>query len=128
MFKKNLVLVALTSAMIIALLGRVIAAHHETDKPSEISKLAYQTIKSMNMKQAWVDILPDMVDLMPASMFQTMESQGTPAELIKKLENGDALEPGIVGGETLWAYFCRKLARAEKTGDPRLATEPVLIV
>ena len=39
------------------------------------------------MKQAWVDILPDMVDLMPASMFQTMESQGTPAELIKKLEN-----------------------------------------
>ena len=87
MFKKNLMLVALTSAMIIALLGRVIAAHHDIDKPSETSKLAYQTIKSMNMKQAWVDILPDMVDLIPASMFQTMESQGAPAELVKKLEN-----------------------------------------
>lgn len=50
------------------------------------------------------------------------------SDLIKKLESGDALEPGIVGGKTLWAYFCRKLARAEKTGDPRLATEPVLII
>jgi len=48
-------------------------------------------------------------------------------ELLKKLDSGAALDPSIIGGKTLWAYFCRKLARAEKNGDPRLATEPVPI-
>jgi L-fuculose-phosphate aldolase len=48
-------------------------------------------------------------------------------ELLKKLDSGAALDPAIIGGKTLWAYYCRKLARAEKSGDPRLATEPVPI-
>lgn len=47
--------------------------------------------------------------------------------LLKKLDSGTALDPSIVGGKTQWAYLCRKLARAEKMGDPRLATEPVPI-
>ena len=37
------------------------------------------------------------------------------------------LDTAIIGGKTLWAYFCRKLARAERAGDPRFATEPVPI-
>ena len=49
------------------------------------------------------------------------------AELLKKLDSGAALDPSIIGGKTQWAYLCRKLARAEKAGDPRLATEPVPI-
>ncbi len=49
------------------------------------------------------------------------------AKLLKKLDVGAALDPSIIGGKTQWAYFCRKLARAEKSGDPRLATEPVPI-
>ncbi len=48
-------------------------------------------------------------------------------ELLKKLDSGAALDPAIIGGKTLWAYYCRKLARAEKSGDPALATEPVPI-
>jgi len=48
-------------------------------------------------------------------------------ELLQKLEDGNALDPSIVGGKTQWRYLCRKLARAEKAGDPRLATEPILI-
>ncbi|MDA0652994.1 MAG: class II aldolase/adducin family protein [Proteobacteria bacterium] len=47
--------------------------------------------------------------------------------LLKKLDSGTALDPSIIGGKTQWAYYCRKLARAEKSGDPRLATEPVPI-
>jgi len=50
------------------------------------------------------------------------------AALLKKMESGAALNPTIVGGKSQWAYLCRKLARAEKAGDPRLATEPVPIV
>lgn len=46
-------------------------------------------------------------------------------ELLKKLDTGANLDPRIIGGKTQWAYLCRKLARAEKAGDPRLATEPV---
>ena len=49
------------------------------------------------------------------------------AELLKKLDSGAVLDPSIIGGKTQWAYLCRKLARAEKAGDPRLATEPVPI-
>ena len=49
------------------------------------------------------------------------------AELLKKLDSGAALDPSIIGGKTQWAYYCRKLARAEKAGDPRLAIEPVPI-
>ena len=48
-------------------------------------------------------------------------------DLLKKLDSGAALDPAIIGGKTLWAYYCRKLARAEKIGDPALATEPVPI-
>ncbi|MDC0033285.1 class II aldolase/adducin family protein [Alphaproteobacteria bacterium] len=48
-------------------------------------------------------------------------------DLLKKLNTGAALDPRIIGGKTQWAYFCRKLARAEKNGDPRLAIEPVPI-
>ena len=48
-------------------------------------------------------------------------------ELLKKLDSGAALDPAVIGGKTLWAYYCRKLARAEKSGDPRLAVEPVPI-
>ena len=48
-------------------------------------------------------------------------------DLLKKLDSGAALDPKIIGGKTQWAYYCRKLARAEKQGDPRLATEPVPI-
>lgn len=48
-------------------------------------------------------------------------------DLLKKLDTGAALDPRIIGGKTQWAYFCRKLARAEKAGDPRLAVEPVPI-
>jgi len=48
-------------------------------------------------------------------------------ELLKKLDSGAALNPAVIGGKTLWAYYCRKLARAEKSGDPRLAVEPVPI-
>ena len=48
-------------------------------------------------------------------------------DLLKKLDSGAALDPKIIGGKTQWAYYCRKLARAEKQGDPRLATEPVTI-
>lgn len=53
----------------------------------------------------------------------------TPQEdaLFGKLDSGAALDPSIIGGKTQWAYYCRKLARAEKSGDPRLATEPVPI-
>ncbi len=47
--------------------------------------------------------------------------------LLKKLDSGAALDPSIIGGKTQWAYLCRKLARAEKAGDPRLALEPVPI-
>ena len=54
---------------------------------------------------------------------------GCPGEekLLEKFESGAALDPSIIGGKTQWAYLCRKLARAEKAGDPRLATEPVSI-
>ena len=48
-------------------------------------------------------------------------------ELLKKFEDGTALDPAIIGGKTLWNYLCRKLARAEKAGDPSLATEWVPI-
>jgi ribulose-5-phosphate 4-epimerase/fuculose-1-phosphate aldolase len=48
-------------------------------------------------------------------------------ELLKKMESGTQLDATIIGGKTLWAYFCRKLARAERAGDPRFATEPVPI-
>ena len=48
-------------------------------------------------------------------------------ELLKKLDSGAALDPAVIGGKTLWAYYCRKLASAEKSGDPRLAVEPVPI-
>ena len=48
-------------------------------------------------------------------------------ELLKKLESGAQLDPAIIGGRTLWNYYCRKLARAERAGDPALATEPVPI-
>jgi len=48
-------------------------------------------------------------------------------ELLKKLDSGAALDPAVIGGKTLWAYYCRKLARAEKSGDPRLAVESVPI-
>lgn len=46
-------------------------------------------------------------------------------ELLEKLNSGAALDPAIIGGRTLWRYYCRKLARAEKAGDPAFATEPV---
>ena len=42
-------------------------------------------------------------------------------ELVKKFDTGASLDSSIIGGKTQWAYFCRKLARAEKAGDPRLA-------
>ena len=48
-------------------------------------------------------------------------------EILKKFADGIALDPAIIGGKTLWNYLCRKLARAEKAGDPRLAVEPVVI-
>ena len=48
-------------------------------------------------------------------------------ELLKKMDSGAALDPAIIGGKTLWRYYCRKLARAEKAGDPAFATEPVPI-
>ena len=48
-------------------------------------------------------------------------------ELLRKFEDGIALDPFIIGGKIQWSYLCRKLARAEKAGDPRLATEPVPI-
>jgi len=48
-------------------------------------------------------------------------------DLLKKLDSGAALDPSIIGGKTQWAYYCRKLSRAEKCGDPRLAVEPVPI-
>ncbi len=46
-------------------------------------------------------------------------------ELIEKLATGASLDPAIIGGATLWRYYCRKLARAEAAGDPALATERV---
>jgi hypothetical protein len=47
--------------------------------------------------------------------------------LLKKFEDGTALDLTIIGGKTLWNYLCRKLTRAEKAGDPRLVVEPVTI-
>lgn len=49
------------------------------------------------------------------------------AEILKKLESGAGLSPAIIGGKTLWNYYCRKLARAERAGHPALAAEPVPI-
>lgn len=46
-------------------------------------------------------------------------------ELHEKLHSGAALDPAIIGGKTLWRYYCRKLARAEKAGDPAFAAERV---
>lgn len=47
------------------------------------------------------------------------------AELLKKLDEGAMLDPAIVGGKSLWAYYCRKLARAEAAGDPLFARERI---
>lgn len=47
------------------------------------------------------------------------------SELKKKLDEGSALDPAIVGGKSLWAYYCRKLARAEAAGDPLFARERI---
>jgi len=47
------------------------------------------------------------------------------SELLEKLEEGTQLDPAIVGGRSLWAYYCRKLARAEAAGDPLFASERV---
>lgn len=44
-----------------------------------------------------------------------------------KLEEGKGLDPAIVGGQVLWDYYARKLARAEASGDPLFAAEPVPI-
>ena len=55
--------------------------------------------------------------------FSCPEEEG----LLEKLETGKALDPSIIGSKTQWAYLCRKLARAEKAGDARLATEPIPI-
>ena len=46
-------------------------------------------------------------------------------ELAHKLEEGTQLDPAIVGGDVLYDYYCRKLARAEAAGNPLLATERV---
>ena len=49
------------------------------------------------------------------------------ASLLEKMETGKGLSDAIIGHRTLWAYFNRKLARAEAQGDPRFATSPVSI-
>lgn len=46
-------------------------------------------------------------------------------ELLHKLEEGTQLDPAIVGGEVLYDYYCRKLARAEAMGNPLFARERV---
>ncbi len=47
------------------------------------------------------------------------------SELAHKLEEGTQLDPAIVGGQVLYDYYCRKLARAEAAGDPLFASERV---
>jgi ribulose-5-phosphate 4-epimerase/fuculose-1-phosphate aldolase len=47
------------------------------------------------------------------------------SELLHKLEEGTQLDPAIVGGQVLYDYYCRKLARAEAAGNPLFATERV---
>ena len=45
--------------------------------------------------------------------------------LHKKLESGDALDPAIIGGQVIWRYYCRKLARAEGAGNPLFTKERI---
>jgi hypothetical protein len=47
------------------------------------------------------------------------------SELAHKLEEGTQLDPAIVGGEVLYDYYCRKLARAEAAGNPLVARERI---
>jgi ribulose-5-phosphate 4-epimerase/fuculose-1-phosphate aldolase len=47
------------------------------------------------------------------------------SELAHKLEEGTQLDPAIVGGEVLYDYYCRKLARAEAAGNPLFARERI---
>jgi len=49
------------------------------------------------------------------------------SERLHKLEEGERLDPAIVGGGVLWDYYSRKLARAQAAGDPLFANEPVPI-
>lgn len=49
------------------------------------------------------------------------------SERLHKLEEGENLDPAIVGGAVLYDYYARKLARAEASGNPLFAREPVPI-
>lgn len=48
-------------------------------------------------------------------------------ELAEKSVTGSKLDPVITGGRSVWEWYLRKLVRAEKQGDPAIATEPVPI-
>jgi ribulose-5-phosphate 4-epimerase/fuculose-1-phosphate aldolase len=48
-------------------------------------------------------------------------------ELAEKNRSGANLDPVIAGGRSVWAWYLRKLARAEAQGHPAIATQPVPI-